>query len=65
MTTSGGRKTVSYLVKCALAAGDSLVKQDQNGVNYTFAGGIGLCPAWKTGDVHGNATSAWRESRPA
>ncbi len=51
MTTSAGRKTVSYLVKCALAANDSLVKADQNGNNYTFAGGIGLCPAWKNGGV--------------
>ena len=55
MTTSGGRKTISYLVKCALSAGDTLVKQDQNGTNYTFAGGIGLCPAWKNGGVYGNA----------
>ena len=64
MTTAAGRKTVAYLVKCALAANDSLVKQDQNGTNYTFAGGIGLCPAWKNGGVAGNA-SAWRASRPA
>jgi F5/8 type C domain len=49
MTTDGGRKTISYLVRCALAAGDSLVKADQNGVNYTFAGGIGLAPQYKTG----------------
>ena len=54
MTTSAGRKTVSYLVKCALASNDSLVKADQNGTNYTFAGGIGLCPAWKNGGVSGN-----------
>src|SRR5262249_25136691 len=27
---------------------------DQNNVNYTFAGGIGLCPAWKYSDVHTN-----------
>ncbi|HVZ86996.1 MAG TPA: RICIN domain-containing protein [Polyangia bacterium] len=56
MTTSAGRRTVSYLAKCALAANDSLVKQDQNGVNYTYAGGIGLCPGWKNGDVHTDAT---------
>jgi hypothetical protein len=56
MTSSGGRKTVSYLIKCALAANDSLVKQDQNGVSYTFAGGIGLCPDWKNNDVHANGT---------
>ena len=54
MTTSMGRKTISYLVRCALAAGDTLVKQDQNGNNYTFPGAIGLCPEWKNGDVHGN-----------
>jgi hypothetical protein len=52
MTTSGGRKTISYLVKCALQSGDSLVKQDQNSTNYTFAGGLGLCPNWKNYDVH-------------
>ncbi len=53
MTTAGGRNTVAYLVRCALAAGDTLVKQDQSGVSYTFNGGIGLCPAWKNGGVHG------------
>ncbi len=55
MTTSAGRKTISYLVKCALAANDSLVKADQNGNNYTFAGGIGLCPSWKNGGVSSSA----------
>ena len=53
MTTDGGRQTVKYLVRCALAAGDSLTKQDQNGVSYTFPGGMNLCPAWKNGGVHG------------
>ena len=52
MTTSAGRKTVAYLVKCALASNDTLVKQDQNGNTYTYAGGIGLCPQWKNGGVH-------------
>jgi len=52
MTTAGGRNTVAYLVRCALAAGDTLVKQDQSGVSYTFNGGIGLCPQWKTGSIH-------------
>ena len=51
MTTDGGRRTVSYIVRCALAANDTLVKADQNGVNYTFAGGIGLCPQWKIGGI--------------
>ena len=44
MTTTAGRQTVSYLVKCALATGTSLVKG-----SYTFAGQLGLAPEWKTG----------------
>src|SRR3984957_16455078 len=56
MTTSAGRKTISYVVRCALAANDTLVKQDQNGTNYTFAGAIGLCPAWKTAGVSNSST---------
>ena len=54
MTTSGGRKTVAYLVKCALAANDTLVKAGPERHHYTFAGGIGLCPAWKNGGVSTN-----------
>ena len=50
MTTDAGRKTVAYLVRCALASNDTLVKQDQNDVAYTFAGGLGLCPHWKYGE---------------
>jgi hypothetical protein len=49
MTTDDGRQTVSYLVKCALPAGDTLVKQDQNGKSYTFLGSIGLAPQYKDG----------------
>jgi hypothetical protein len=37
------------MVRCALPAGDTLVKQDNSGINYTFNGGIGLAPEWKTG----------------
>jgi hypothetical protein len=54
MTTDAGRKTVAYLVKCALASNDSLTKRDQNGTTYTFPGGLGLCPAWKNGGVATN-----------
>src|SRR5580704_6886386 len=36
-TPSAGRKTISYFVKCALPANDTLVKQDQNSTNNTFA----------------------------
>jgi hypothetical protein len=51
MTTDAGRRTVAYLVKCALATGDSLVKKDPFGTSYTFPGGMGLCPQWKNGGV--------------
>jgi ricin-type beta-trefoil lectin protein len=51
MTTDGGRKTIEYLVRCALHSTDTLVKQDQNGVNYTFGGGLNLCPQWKNAGV--------------
>ena len=37
------------MVKCALASGDSLVKSDQYGTAYTFDGGLGVAPGWKTG----------------
>jgi hypothetical protein len=49
MTTTPGRTTVQYLVRCALAAGDSITAQDQNGASYTFPGQLGLAPGWKTG----------------
>ena len=51
MTTDAGRKTIAYLVRCALAANDTLVKKDQNGTQYTFNGGMNLCPQWKYGSV--------------
>jgi hypothetical protein len=51
MTTDPGRKTVAYLIRCALAANDSLTKRDQYGATYTFPGGLGLCPQWKNGGV--------------
>jgi hypothetical protein len=54
MTTDAGRKTITYLVRCALASNDTLVKQDQYGTTYTFGGGLGLCPAWKTGGIASN-----------
>src|SRR4051812_22337157 len=44
MTTAGGRDIVKYMVRCALPAGQSLTKQDQNGVSYTFDGAIGIAP---------------------
>src|SRR4029079_12203872 len=44
MTTPGGRDIVKYMVRCALPTGQSLTKQDQNGVSYTFPGVIGIAP---------------------
>ena len=49
MTTAGGRTTVTYLVRCALPATASIVKQDQYGMSYTFHGEIGVAPQWQTG----------------
>src|SRR6266404_9513223 len=48
MTTDAGRKTVSYLVRCALNMGDTLTKQDAAGNWYTYKGAIGLAPQYKT-----------------
>jgi hypothetical protein len=48
MTTSGGRDIVKYLVKCAYPVGHSLVKTDQNGMTYTFAGSLGVAPEMET-----------------
>jgi hypothetical protein len=51
MTTDAGRKTVAYLVRCALAPSDTLFKADQFGRQYSFAGELGLCPQWKTSGI--------------
>ena len=48
MTTAGGRKTIEYLVRCALPNTRRITKVS-SGVTYTFAGGIGLAPEWETG----------------
>jgi hypothetical protein len=49
MTTAPGRATVEYLVRCALPAGVSITKRDQNGASYTFAGELGLAAGWQNG----------------
>ncbi|HEY3595505.1 MAG TPA: RICIN domain-containing protein, partial [Polyangiaceae bacterium] len=54
MNTSQGRDTVSYMVRCALPAGHSITKKDQNGVSYTFPGQIGLAPTWENGTCDSN-----------
>jgi hypothetical protein len=49
MTTAAGRDTVSYIVRCALPAGATLVKKDQDGVSYSFEGALGFAPGWQNG----------------
>src|SRR5260370_15041707 len=49
MGSDAGRKTISYLVKCALPAGHQISKQDQYGNWYTYQGGIGVGPGWENG----------------
>jgi len=46
MTTTLGRQQLAYLVRCALPAGATVVKQDQYGTSYTFNGVLGLAPEW-------------------
>jgi hypothetical protein len=53
MTSSEGRTTVSYLVRCALPQGHSITKTDQYGKAYTFAGQIGVAPEWEAGTCNG------------
>lgn len=54
MTSTSGRTTLSYLVKCALPTGRSITKKDQNGASYTFRGSVGVAPAWETGTCDTN-----------
>ena len=49
MTSSEGRATLAYLVKCALPAGKQITKKDQNGKSYTFAGSVGVGRGWENG----------------
>lgn len=47
MNTADGRMAVTYLVKCALPTGHTLVKTDTAGTRYSFSGDIGLAPEWE------------------
>jgi hypothetical protein len=49
MTTSAGRTTVSYLVRCALPLGHTVTKTDQNGTPFVFLGQVGVAPEWESG----------------
>ncbi len=46
--TSQGKKALTYLVHCALPAGQS-VTATVNGNSYVYSGGLGLAPGWPTG----------------
>jgi len=49
MTTSEGRTTMSYMVRCALPSGHSVTMTDQDGKSYTYQGQIGIAPQWENG----------------
>ena len=49
MTSAEGRATMSYIVRCALPSGHSVVMTDQGGTPYTFWGQIGIAPQWEGG----------------
>jgi hypothetical protein len=58
MTSSYGRSTVAYLVRCALPLGRRIVKHDQNGSRYTFWGALGLTPEWENNSC-GDTCQRW------
>jgi len=49
MTSAEGRATMSYIVRCALPSGHSVVMTDQAGTPYTYQGQIGIAPQWENG----------------
>ena len=49
MNSDAARTTMAYLVRCALPPGAVIVKEDSDGVPYTFLGEIGLAPSWQWG----------------
>ena len=54
MTSDAGRKTLAYIVRCALPAGRTLAKKDQTGKTHYFGGQLGMAPEWEYGSC-GNA----------
>lgn len=47
VTTAEGRQLLTYVARCALAAGDELVATDAAGeVTHRFHGALGLAPDW-------------------
>jgi len=53
MSTDDGIATAKYVVRCALAAGDSIRIKDYTGGVVTLAGELGLAPGWKDGQCDG------------
>jgi hypothetical protein len=48
MASADSREVFSYVVGCAIPAGQNIVAKSSTGVSYTFAGALGLAPAWAT-----------------
>lgn len=48
LDTADRRELLTYIVSCALPAGQALTLTDAGGTTYQFPGSIGLAPAWTT-----------------
>ncbi len=49
MNSTDGRSTITYIVRCALAATKTINAKDSTGKSYPFTGQIGVAPEWETG----------------
>lgn len=57
LSDAASRQVLKYIVSCALPAGQS-VALNVDGVDYTFAGALGLAPAWGVAGGSCDATCA-------
>jgi hypothetical protein len=48
INTADGREVLTYIVSCALSAGQSITLKDTTNASYTFTGSLGLGSAWLT-----------------
>ncbi|MFT3698796.1 MAG: hypothetical protein QM831_36960 [Kofleriaceae bacterium] len=48
INTADGRDVLTYMISCALPAGQSITLTDSTGAAWSFAGSIGVAPAWST-----------------
>jgi hypothetical protein len=55
---TGDEDSAVYVVRCALAANDSITILDQTGSLITLNGELGLTPSWKTGYLDANGMEA-------